>query len=103
MTVQGFGLDPAVVRWDRLRQLFELWQRFGRAFNLSASLDDSGLLDHVLEGLQVVTLARRVGWQAGESWIDVGSGAGFPGLIVAACLEGPVTLVEPRERRASNR
>lgn len=100
-TVQGFGLDPAGVRWDRLGQLFELWQRFGRAFNLSASLDDAGLLGHVLEGLQVVTLARRVGWQAGESWVDVGSGAGFPGLIVAACLEGPVTLVEPRERRAS--
>lgn len=100
-TVQGFGLEPAEVRWERLGLLFELWQRFGRAFNLSASLDESGLLGHVLEGLQVVTLARRIGWQAGEPWIDVGSGAGFPGLVVAACLEGPVTLVEPRERRAS--
>lgn len=99
--VTGFGVDPASIRWDRLGQLFELWQRFGRAFNLSASLETTGLLEHVLEGLQVVALARRVTGLNGEPWVDVGSGAGFPGLIVAACLEGVVTLVEPRERRAS--
>ena len=99
--VSGFGLDPSRVRWDRLGQLFELWQRFGRAFNLSGSLETTGLLEHVLEGLQVVAMARRIEGLGGESWVDVGSGAGFPGLIVAACLEGAVTLIEPRERRAS--
>ena len=33
------------------------------------------------------------------SWLDLGSGAGFPGLIVAALHKGPVTLVESRKLR----
>jgi 16S rRNA (guanine527-N7)-methyltransferase len=32
-------------------------------------------------------------------WIDLGSGAGFPGLIVALLHAGPVTLVEERRLR----
>lgn len=99
--VAGFGLEADAVRWDRLGTLLSMWQRFGRAFNLSGAVDQAGLLEHVLEGLQVVALARRIGWTPEQRWVDVGSGAGFPGLIVAACLELPVTLVEPRERRAS--
>jgi len=34
-----------------------------------------------------------------SSWLDLGSGAGFPGLIVAALHQGPVTLVESRRLR----
>jgi 16S rRNA (guanine527-N7)-methyltransferase len=34
-------------------------------------------------------------------WLDVGSGAGFPGLIAAALHQGPVTLVEPRKLRVA--
>lgn len=33
-------------------------------------------------------------------WVDLGSGAGFPGLIVALLRPGPVTLVEERRLRA---
>jgi 16S rRNA (guanine527-N7)-methyltransferase len=33
------------------------------------------------------------------SWIDLGTGAGFPGLVVALLHEGPVTLVESRRLR----
>ena len=33
------------------------------------------------------------------SWVDLGSGAGFPGLIVAVLHRGPVTLVEERRLR----
>lgn len=34
-----------------------------------------------------------------SSWLDLGSGAGFPGLIVSALHPGPVTLVESRKLR----
>lgn len=95
------GLSPEPAVWDRLGQLLELWGRFGRAFNLTGTTDRAGILGHVLEGLQVVALARRIGWLPGQAWLDVGSGAGFPGLVLAACLDGVVTLVEPRERRAA--
>lgn len=37
----------------------------------------------------------------GERWIDVGSGAGFPGVVLAACYpETAFTLLEPQKRRA---
>jgi 16S rRNA (guanine527-N7)-methyltransferase len=32
-------------------------------------------------------------------WVDIGTGAGFPGVIVALLSERPVMLVEPRRRR----
>jgi 16S rRNA (guanine527-N7)-methyltransferase len=35
----------------------------------------------------------------GGEWIDLGTGAGFPGLIVAALREDPTTLVEARKLR----
>ncbi|HEY0269386.1 MAG TPA: 16S rRNA (guanine(527)-N(7))-methyltransferase RsmG [Sphingomonas sp.] len=32
--------------------------------------------------------------------VDIGSGAGFPGLVIACCRNDPIHLVEPRARRA---
>lgn len=87
--------------WDRLELLAEQWLRFGRVMNLSGAKDLESLAVQMLESLQVVALARRLGCAAGQRWVDVGSGAGFPGLVVAACLPVEVVLVEPRERRAA--
>lgn len=47
-----------------------------------------------------VAAACRAG-AGGGTWLDVGSGAGFPGLIVGCVWDAPVTLVEPRARRAA--
>jgi 16S rRNA (guanine527-N7)-methyltransferase len=33
--------------------------------------------------------------------VDIGSGAGFPGLVLACCRTDPVHLVEPRAKRAA--
>jgi 16S rRNA (guanine527-N7)-methyltransferase len=36
-----------------------------------------------------------------ETWVDVGTGAGFPGLVLACCYpDTSFTLVEPQSRRA---
>ena len=69
--------------------------------NLSGAKDLPALAVQIWEGLEVVALARGLGCAEGHRWIDVGSGAGFPGLIVAAGLPVSVVLVEPRERRAA--
>lgn len=51
---------------------------------------------HIVDSAQLVPLAA----DAPEgSWLDLGSGAGFPGLIVAALLERPVILIESRRKR----
>jgi 16S rRNA (guanine527-N7)-methyltransferase len=37
----------------------------------------------------------------GERWLDVGTGAGFPGVVLACCYpDCSFTLLEPHERRA---
>lgn len=89
------------VPWEKLELLAGQWLRFGRVMNLSGARDLEALAVQVFESLQVVVLARRLGVAEGQGWIDVGSGAGFPGLVVAACLPVEVVLVEPRERRAA--
>jgi 16S rRNA (guanine527-N7)-methyltransferase len=52
-------------------------------------------LRHILDSAQLTRFAPS----PEASWVDLGSGAGFPGLIVAALHRGPVTLVEQRRLR----
>jgi 16S rRNA (guanine527-N7)-methyltransferase len=49
----------------------------------------------------IMDSAQLLRWSPGPStsWIDLGTGAGFPGLVVAALHHGPVTLVEARKLR----
>ena len=51
---------------------------------------------HIADCAQLVRFAPR----PDSSWLDIGSGAGLPGLVVAILTHGPVTLVEPRKLRA---
>ena len=52
---------------------------------------------HILDSAQLVRFETR----PGASWLDIGSGAGLPGIVIAALISGPVTLVEPRRLRAN--
>lgn len=51
---------------------------------------------HMLDSAQLLPLA------AGHDglWVDVGTGAGFPGMVIALATDRPVALVEPRRMRA---
>lgn len=49
---------------------------------------------HIYDSAQLLRFAPQ-----GGSWLDLGTGAGFPGLVVAALHAGPVTLVEARKLR----
>jgi 16S rRNA (guanine527-N7)-methyltransferase len=51
---------------------------------------------HILDSAQLVRFEPRVG----SSWVDVGSGAGLPGIVISCLVAGPVKLVEPRRLRA---
>jgi 16S rRNA (guanine527-N7)-methyltransferase len=49
---------------------------------------------HIYDSAQLLRYAPPTG-----TWLDLGTGAGFPGLVVAALHAGPVTLVEARRLR----
>ena len=50
---------------------------------------------HILDSTQLLQFAPK----DLRSWIDIGSGGGFPGLVVAIMSRFPVTLAEPRRLR----
>ena len=51
---------------------------------------------HVLDSAQLAPLASPEG-----GWLDIGTGGGFPGLVVALLRAAPMLLVEPRKKRAA--
>ncbi|MDB5710843.1 MAG: rRNA ((527)-N(7))-methyltransferase RsmG [Sphingomonas bacterium] len=51
---------------------------------------------HIVDSAQLIPLADAYP----GNWLDIGTGAGFPGLVVAALTDRPIWLVEPRKRRA---
>ena len=50
-------------------------------------------------GVDSAQLLFHVKHNAGD-WLDIGTGGGFPGMVVAILGDGPVTMVEPRRKRA---
>ena len=53
---------------------------------------------HVVDSAQLLPLAGH-DW---HNWVDLGSGAGFPGLVTALLSAGRVSLVEERRKRAEH-
>jgi 16S rRNA (guanine527-N7)-methyltransferase len=94
----GLRLDGAA--HDRIAKLCGLWRTHGRAINLTGARDDVELAEHVIDAFVVVACAG-VGDGPPVDWLDVGSGGGFPSLIVAAVTNAAITLLEPRQRRAA--
>ena len=50
---------------------------------------------HIVDSAQLIRFAP----EPEAAWLDLGTGAGFPGLVIAALHRGPVTLVESRKLR----
>ena len=51
---------------------------------------------HLLDSAQLIPLVEDA---PDGAWLDIGSGAGLPGIVVAALLDREVILVEPRVKR----
>ena len=86
----------------RLSQYCDELRRWNRRINLVAR--DTGrevmLEKHFLDSLTLLPLLDSHGGDG--SLLDVGSGAGFPGLVLAAARpDMPVILVEPRHKRVA--
>jgi len=63
---------------------------------IAASTLDTLWSRHFVDSAQLIPLTTEAPRGA---WIDVGSGAGLPGVVAAILLDRPVALVEPRTRR----
>jgi 16S rRNA (guanine527-N7)-methyltransferase len=63
---------------------------------ISDSTRDHVWARHIVDSAQLLMLASDA--PAG-TWIDLGSGAGLPGLVIAALTDRPMLLVESRRKR----
>lgn len=87
---------------DRLWRHWELVKEAGRQFNLTAIQDDAeALVVHYLDSL--APAARRDAWPGGGVLVDVGSGAGFPGIPLRVALGDGwrAVLVEAQQKKAA--
>jgi 16S rRNA (guanine527-N7)-methyltransferase len=90
------GCDPATL--EKLNCLVDLLTAENARQNLvSAASLAQVWVRHLADSAQLLDVSR--GTPKGP-WLDLGSGAGFPGLVVALCRPDiAVTLVESRARR----
>jgi 16S rRNA (guanine527-N7)-methyltransferase len=90
--------------YDVSRETMERLDRFAallRDENERQNLVSRASLDHLwLRHIADSAQLLRFAPSPAATWVDLGTGAGFPGLIVALLHQGPVTLVEERRLRA---
>lgn len=88
----SFGA-PALGRLTRFADV--LLAEAERQSLIARSTFDTIWARHIADSAQLVPLAPAEG-----EWIDVGSGGGLPGIVVAILRDAPMILVEPRRKRA---
>ena len=92
-----FAIDPGPAEFTALSVFLAELDRWRRKTNLTGALSTDELAEHALEALvgsELIANGKRV--------IDIGSGAGFPGLPLAiGRADLFMTLLEPRGKRAA--
>jgi len=99
LTGLGTALDPG--QTDRLVRLADLIARWGSRINLSGHRTAAEIFERlILDALTVGALIEDVVGRWPDRVVDLGSGAGIPGLPLAIAHPGSqFELVEARERR----
>ncbi|MFC4291302.1 16S rRNA (guanine(527)-N(7))-methyltransferase RsmG [Sphingorhabdus arenilitoris] len=65
---------------------------------IAASTLDSIWARHIVDSAQLL-IHLPADMQKHQRWLDLGSGAGFPGIVIALLTNHQITLVESRARR----
>jgi len=96
--IARLGSPLAEDRLTAMAQYLDMLARWGRTVNLTGADSPAALVSrHVADG---IVLAREL--PVALRCLDVGSGAGLPGLLVAIVRPDlELTLVEPRQRRCA--
>lgn len=97
------GVDVSRETFDALKAYEALVQRWTPAINLVSKTTVGNLWQrHILDSAQIFSLCPP----SAQTWVDLGSGGGFPGIVVAILANTAkhdlrVTLVESDLRKAT--
>ena len=95
--ITQLGLSVAPEAQQKLLQYLELLYKWNRVYNLTAIRQPEQMVSgHLLDSLAVVPHM----WPG--CWLDVGCGAGLPGLVLAmACPQWTFTLIDSNSKKTS--
>ena len=95
--IQALGLDLPAGAVDQLLAYRDLMLKWNRTYNLTALKDPAQMVSHhLLDSLAILP------WVTGPELLDVGSGAGLPGIPLAiARPDLRVTLVDAVQKKAA--
>lgn len=87
---------------ERLELFCQVIEKWNTKINLVSKASMEHLWDrHILDSMQILSSTDRRG-----KWVDLGSGGGFPGIVVAILLaeeqtDNDVVLIESDQRKAA--
>lgn len=94
--IRQMGLLVDAQAQQRLLQYLALLQKWNKVYNLTAVRDPHEMVTlHLLDSLSVLPYAK------GPRLLDVGSGAGLPGIVLAICRPDiQVTTIDTVQKKA---
>jgi 16S rRNA (guanine527-N7)-methyltransferase len=101
--VEALGLSLSAMQVQHLLDYVALIQKWNKVYNLTAVRDPADMLSHhLLDSLTAVApLTRHTQGQATRV-LDVGSGGGLPGVVLAICMpELNVSCVDTVAKKAA--
>ena len=100
---KALGLDLSEEQVQRLLDYVALIQKWNKVYNLTALRDPADMLTHhLLDSLTAIAPLRRHTQGQPTSVLDVGSGGGLPGVVLAICMpELSVRCVDTVAKKAA--
>lgn len=100
------GIELTEVQQQTLLNYLRQLQRWNKTYNLTALRDpEQMLIQHLFDSLSIVPDIKKIASskkEAGFSILDVGSGGGLPGVVLASiCSTWNVTCVDAVEKKVS--
>ena len=103
--ISALGLSVDGPAQQQLLDYMALIQKWNKVYNLTALRDPQEILSHhVLDSLSAIAPLMREARLFGEafSFLDVGSGGGLPGVVIAICCPNvSVTCVDAVSKKAA--
>ena len=100
---EALGLELTDGQFEQLLSYLELIAKWNKVYNLTAVRDpEEMLVQHLFDSLAVVGPLRRYTGGRPVRLLDVGSGAGLPGVVIAiGCPEVQVECVDTVGKKAA--
>lgn len=91
------GVAVSRETFDRLATYVDLLLAENEVQNLISKSSAADIWTrHIADSLQLMALAPEA-----QNWLDIGTGPGLPGMVIAIATGAPSLLVEPRPRRTA--